>query len=209
MGAGGRPAAGIGSAPGGLDPALERFLDGLHRRGVAHDADRDDRLERLRNLEPETARHLWVLARAAGARDVLEVGTSNGYGTVWLADAVGPRGTVVSVDVEPGRSAEAAENLRSAGRADRVRLRTEDAAATLRDAPDAAWDLVLLDAERPAYPDYWPDLRRTLRPGGLLAVDNVLSHPDEVAPFLALVDAAPGVTATVVPVGAGLLLAVV
>lgn len=208
MGDGGRSADGTGSAAGRLEPGLERFLDGLHRRGVAHDADRADRLERLRNLEPETARLLWVLARAAGARDVLEVGTSNGYGTVWLADAVGPDGTVVSVDVEPGRTSEAAENLRAAARADRVRLRTEDAAATLRDAPDAAWDLVLLDAERPAYPGYWPDLRRTLRPGGLLAVDNVLSHPDEVAPFLALVDAAPDVTATVVPVGAGLLLTV-
>jgi predicted O-methyltransferase YrrM len=113
-----------------------------------------------------------------------------------------------SVDVEPARTAEAAENLRVAGRGDRARLRTEDGAETLRAAPDAAWDLVLLDAERPAYPALWPDLRRTLRPGGLLAVDNVLSHPDEVAPFRALVDASPEVTCSVVPVGAGLLLAV-
>jgi predicted O-methyltransferase YrrM len=184
----------------GLDPALEWFLDDLHRRGVEHDAGRADRLERLRNLEPETARLLWVLARAAGARAVLEVGTSNGYGTLWLADAVGPEGHVLSVDVEP--------HLQAAGRRDRVELRTEDAAATLHAAPDDSWDLVLLDAERPAYPGYWPDLRRTLCPGGLLAVDNVLSHPDEVVAFRALLDAAPEVTSTVVPVGAGLLLAV-
>lgn len=193
---------------GGIDPQLERFLDDLHRGGVAHDATRADRLERLRNLEPETARLLWVLVRATGARDVLEVGTSNGYGTVWLADAVGPDGSVVSIDTEPDRTAQAAANLRAAGRADRVRLRTEDAATTLREAPADAWDLVLLDAERPAYPGYWPDLRRTLRPGGLLVVDNVLSHPDEVAPFRALVDATPGVTTSIVPIGAGLLLTV-
>jgi predicted O-methyltransferase YrrM len=68
---------------------------------------------------------------------------------------------------------------------------------------------VFLDAERPAYAGYWPDLLRTLRPaGGLLAIDNVLSHPDEVADVLALIAAEPAVTGALVPIGAGVQLVV-
>jgi len=68
--------------------------------------------------------------------------------------------------------------------------------------------VLFLDSERPEYPGWWPHPVRVLRPGGLLVVDNVLSHPDEVAPFLRLIEAEPALTATVVPVGKGELLAV-
>ncbi|MFD1050145.1 O-methyltransferase [Kibdelosporangium lantanae] len=84
-----------------------------------------------------------------------------------------------------------------------------DAAETLRDSADDAWDLVFLDAERPHYVSYWPDLVRTIRPNGLLVVDNVLSHADQVAEFRAIVSADPRVTDAVVPTGAGALLVVV
>jgi predicted O-methyltransferase YrrM len=68
--------------------------------------------------------------------------------------------------------------------------------------------MIFLDAERPAYADYWPDLVRVLRPGGLLAIDNVLSHAEEVRELRALVGADPRVSEAVVPTGAGLLLVV-
>jgi predicted O-methyltransferase YrrM len=67
---------------------------------------------------------------------------------------------------------------------------------------------VFLDAERPAYVDYWPELVRTLAPNGLLVVDNVLSHEDQLVEFTTLVEADDRVTTTVVPIGAGLRLAV-
>lgn len=66
--------------------------------------------------------------------------------------------------------------------------------------------MIFLDAERLDYPTYWSDLVRVLRPGGLLAVDNVLSHPDEVADFRTLVSADRRVTEALVPTGAGVLL---
>jgi predicted O-methyltransferase YrrM len=78
----------------------------------------------------------------------------------------------------------------------------------LAELPDGGCDVLFLDSERPEYPGWWPHPVRVLRPGGLLAVDNVLSHPDEVAPLLRLIDAEPTLTATVVPVGKGELLAV-
>jgi predicted O-methyltransferase YrrM len=192
-----------------LHPELAHFLDELHRRGVDHDGATADRLARLRNLEPETARLLAVLVQACAARRILELGTSNGYSTVWLADAArAGGGRVVSVEVDPARSALARENLSAAGLDAHVDLRTDDAGLTLRDSADASWDLVFLDAERPAYVDYWPDLVRVLRAGGLLAVDNVLSHADELAEFRAVVANDERVEESFVPIGAGLLLVV-
>ena len=79
---------------------------------------------------------------------------------------------------------------------------------TLRDASEAEWDMIFLDAERPAYPGYWPDLVRILRPGGLLAVDNVLSHAEELRDFRELIRADERVSEALVPTGAGVLLVV-
>jgi predicted O-methyltransferase YrrM len=190
-----------------MDPALTEMLGRLYAEGREHDAAQADRLARLRNLEPETARLLALLVRATGARSVLELGTSNGYSTVWLADAVRDTGgRVVSVELDPARSAAAAANLERAGVAAHVELRVQDAADALAAAPDASVDLLFLDAERPHYVAYWPHVLRVLRPGGLLAVDNVLSHEDELTEFTALVEAE--LETTVVPVGAGLRLAV-
>jgi predicted O-methyltransferase YrrM len=192
-----------------VDEHLTALLDELHAYGVEHDAGQPDRLDRLRNLEPDTASLLALLVRATGARAVLELGTSNGYSTLWLADAVrAVDGRVVSVELDPDRSAQAARNLDRAGLRSLVELRVQDAADALKDSPDAAWDMIFLDAERPAYPGYWPDLLRSLKPGGLLAVDNVLSHADQVRDFRALVSADPRVTEALTPTGAGALLVV-
>lgn len=178
--------------------------DELLRRSRQHDAAQDDRLARFRNLEPDTAALLGVLARATRARAILELGTSNGYATIWLADAAQQTGgRVTSVEVDPERTAMAAANL---ARADLdAELLTGDAGETLGDPSRAPWDLIFLDAERSDYVGYWPALLNALRAeGGLLAVDNVLSHAHELVEFTSLVEAEPSVTSTVVPCGAGL-----
>lgn len=190
-----------------MDEQLRAYLEDLHRHGREHDAEKADRLERLRNLEPDTAQLLSVLVRAMGAKRVLELGTSNGYSTLWLADAARSiGGRVLSVDVDSARTAQAAEHLARVRLHEYVELRTEDAAFTLAGAEEDSRDMIFLDAERPAYTDYWPDLIRVLRPGGLLAVDNVLSHAGEVREFRELVAEEPGVTEALVPTGAGVLL---
>ncbi len=90
-----------------------------------------------------------------------------------------------------------------------VELRIGDAADALRDSPDAAWDVVFLDAERPHYPEYWPELVRVVRPGGLIAADNALSHADQMQPFRDLVEADPRTVTALDNTGAGLLLTLV
>jgi predicted O-methyltransferase YrrM len=192
-----------------MDATRQTFLDELYAHGRAHDEEREDRLQRLRNVEPETAELLGVLVRAMNAMRVLEVGTSNGYSTIWLADAAeAVGGTVLSIEIEADRTAQAAGNLTEAGVADFVELRTQDAAEALASFADGAFDLIFLDAERPLYAGYWPDLIRALRPNGLLVVDNTLSHAKELVEFSELVYSAPQVTSTVVTVGAGVLLVV-
>ena len=192
-----------------MNEERQTFLDELYAAGRAHDEALEDRLERFRNVEPETAELLGVLVRALQAKRVLEIGTSNGYSTIWLADAADAvGGSVVSLDVEPERTELARSNLTDAGVAGLVELRTEDAGAFLAAAGDSAWDLVFLDAERPAYAGYWPDLVRVLRPNGLLVVDNTLSHANQLVEFSELVHEHEGVTSTLVTVGAGVLLVV-
>jgi predicted O-methyltransferase YrrM len=185
-----------------------RLAEQILETSRAHDAAEADRLLRFRNVEPETAELLSVLIRSTRARSILEVGTSNGYSTIWLADAAeATGGTLLSVEVDPERTELARGHLASAGLA--AELRTEDAAETLRQAGDGRWDFIFLDAERPAYAGYWPHLLRTLRPnGGLLAIDNVISHADEVEDVTRLIDGEPCVESVLVSVGAGLRLVV-
>ena len=176
--------------------------------GRAHDERQPDRLARFRNVEPETAELLGVLIRATGARRILELGGSNGYSTIWLADAAeATGGSLTSVEIDAGRTALARANLARA--AVRAELRTQDAAQALAGSPDGWWDFVFLDAERPAYAGYWPELLRSVRPaGGLIAIDNVLSHADETAAVGALIDAERSVISALVPIGAGVRLVV-
>jgi predicted O-methyltransferase YrrM len=189
-----------------MDDTLRALLADLYADGTAHDDAEPDRLRRRRNLEPDSAALLTLVLRIAGARHVVEIGTSNGYSAIWLADAVrdtGGRLTTVDVEEWPG----VAENLERAGVADLVDVRLGDGGAALADLPDASVDLLFLDAERVEYPGWWPNPVRVLRPGGVLAVDNVLSHPDEVVEFLALVEADGRFVSETVPVGKGLYLA--
>jgi predicted O-methyltransferase YrrM len=192
-----------------MDSTRQTFLDELYAHGRAHDERLADRLERFRNVEPETAELLGVLVRAMGAEQVLEIGTSNGYSTIWLADAAeAVGGAVVSLEIEAERTAAALDNLSQAGVSEFVELRTQDAAEALAAFDDGAFDLVFLDAERREYASYWPDLVRVLRPRGLLVVDNTLSHARELVEFSELVYSDESVTSTLVTVGSGVLLVV-
>jgi predicted O-methyltransferase YrrM len=192
-----------------MDTERQTFLDELYASSRAHDEALEDRLQRFRNVEPETAELLGVLVRAMQAKRVLEIGTSNGYSTIWLADAAeAVGGHVLSLEVEPERTELARANLADAGVDGFVELRTADAGEVLAGLGDASYDLVFLDAERPAYVNYWPHLVRVLRDNGLLVVDNTLSHASQLTEFSGLVYGDERITSTLVTVGAGVLLIV-
>jgi predicted O-methyltransferase YrrM len=190
-----------------MDAGRRALAAEIHAAATEHDAGQEDRLLRYRLVEPDSAALLALLVRATGAQRLLEIGTSIGYSTLWLADAAEDAGgRLVSVEVDAERSARAAGHLSQAGLS--AELRVQDAAETLRASGDGEWDFIFLDAERPAYAGYWPDLLRTLAAGGLLAIDNVISHAEQVAEVTALIEAEPAVTTALVPTGAGVRLVV-
>ncbi len=131
---------------------------------------------------------------------MVQIGTSNGYSTLWIADALPDTGGhLTSIDI-------AAANPRDAELHDIVELRVQDAADAQQESDEASWDMIFLDAERSHYVDYWEGVVRGLRPNGLLVVENVMSHADQVGDFRRRVSADKRVTEALVPIGAGALL---
>jgi predicted O-methyltransferase YrrM len=184
------------------------LLSELHQEGAAFDESQADRRNRRRNLEPDSASLLRLLVLSNELRSVLEIGTSNGYSTIWFCEAVSHTGgRVVSVDTDADALGQARANLERAGLAGTADLRVADGGDTLREVPAGSVDLLFLDAERTEYAGWWPHPRRALTPRGVLAVDNVLSHPDEVVELRRLVESDPGLWSVVVPTGKGMLLA--
>lgn len=192
-----------------MDPALARQLEQLADFGNRNDAEAGKGGTRMLNITPDTGEFLSVLVRATVARRVLEIGTSNAYSTLWLADAARAiGGAVTTIELSREKAAMARENIARAG-LDQVITQVEgDAGAWLAQAPEASADLLFLDSARGLYLAWWPDLRRVLRPGGLLVVDNASSHAHEMADFVDAVKNDGGFTTSLVPVGKGEFLAV-
>lgn len=181
----------------------------LERFGKDNDAATADRPRRMLNITRDTGEFLAVLVRATLARRVLEIGTSNGYSTLWLAEAArAVGGSVTTIEASEFKARLADENFSRSGLAARIDLIRDDAGRVLARSESSAFDFVFLDSERREYPGWWPDLRRVLRPGGLLVVDNATSHTQEMAPFVEMVEADGQFVSALVPVGNGEFVAV-
>jgi predicted O-methyltransferase YrrM len=146
----------------GDDPALDGALARAAAAGLpAHD------------VAPNQGKLLHLLARLAGARTILELGTLAGYSTIWLARAVPAGGRVVTLESNPGYAAVARENLAAAGVADRVEVVVGDAMDTLATL-DGPFDVVFIDADKQRNPEYLEHALRLTRPGSLIIADNVV-----------------------------------
>ena len=188
---------------------LAALLAELEQFGQRNDAMTSDRPWRMLNITRDTGEFLAILVKATDARRILEIGTSNGYSTLWLASAArATGGSVTTVEWSELKLGMASANFARSGLAACISLVHDDAGQVLKRSPDAAFDLIFLDSERPEYPGWWPELKRVLRYGGLLVVDNATSHAEQMAPFIALVEADPQFTTSLVPVGNGEFLAV-
>jgi predicted O-methyltransferase YrrM len=181
----------------------------LERFGATNDSAVNEPLKRMLNITCDTGKFLALLVLATTARRILEIGTSNGYSTLWLAEAVQTLGgSVTTVERADDKAGLASTNFARSGLAQVITLIKDDAAAFLRRAEQRAYDLIFLDSERQEYVAWWPDVRRALRPGGLLIVDNATSHPDELNALRALVIGDGQFSTCLVPVGKGEFLAV-
>lgn len=180
-------------------------IEKIYQEFKKYDASQSDRIARYRNIEPESAELLNILIRAKQAKNILEIGTSTGYSTLWLANAAkATGGYVTTLEIHEARTNVAKANAFSFELNERIDFKVTDAKAYLNECVDE-FDFILVDAERDAYCDYWLDLQRLLKAnGGLMIVDNVISHAHEVEKFIEVVKQHPSFISTTLAVGAGL-----
>ena len=187
-----------------LDDRVLAVLDRLHEEdqreraeGVAHEL-------RARAVAPTTGRFLFALVAANAGCEVLELGGSRGYSTVWLA--AGARilgGRVVSLERDPRKCARWRQSIAEAGLEDWAELLEGDALELLPAIEDG-FDVVFLDAEKGDYEALFALAREKLDPGGLVVADNVLSHADTLGAYSAARQADPTLSSVTVPLDRGL-----
>ncbi len=179
----------------------------------AEDADERERglpaAERARQVARTTGRFLYAFVAPQTACDVLEVGGSRGYSTIWLAAGVRLfGGRVVSLEHDPAKADAWERNIEEAGLAEWAQLVEGDAFETLQRIDDG-FDVVFLDAEKEDYERLFALARERLEPGGVVIADNVLSHADTLGAYSAARQADPTLESVTVPLDRGLELSVV
>lgn len=132
---------------------------------------------------PDEAALLTMLARLAGARRALEIGTFTGYGAISIARGLASGGSLTCLEVSDEYAEIARRNIESAGLSHRVEIRVGPADEALRALPEEpTFDYVFIDADKTAYPTYYDLTIPRLVPGGLLLLDNVFLGGDVVSP---------------------------
>ncbi len=153
----------LGSLLAGDDPALTAALAASDEAGLPPIA-----------VSAQQGKFLNLLATAARATRILEIGTLGGYSTIWLARAVGPAGSVVTLEYEPKHAEVARGNLDRAGVGDRVQVLVGEALQTLPTLTGEHFDLVFIDADKENNVGYLNWAVQLCRPGALIVVDNVI-----------------------------------
>ena len=186
-----------------MNDTLLALLETLAAFGEDNDSRETARPRRMLNITRDTGRLLWILVHAMRATRILEVGTSNAFSTIWLADAArSTGGHVTTLELNPDKIALAGTNLGSAGLQGVVDIVEGRAVDTLPRLP-GPYDLVFLDADRPSYLTYLELVVPKLRADGLLVADNVTSHAHELVDFLRAVKSHPELFSVTVPIGNG------
>jgi len=191
-----------------LDDRVRAVLERLERE----DAEERERglpaSERARQVARTTGQFLFALVAPQADCEILEIGGSRGYSTIWLA--AGARylgGHVLSLEADPRKVEAWRRNIAEAGLEEWADLVEGDARETLPTIQDV-FDVVFLDAEKEDYEALFAAARDKVEPGALFVADNVLSHPDPLARYSAARQADPSLESVTVPLDRGLELSV-
>jgi caffeoyl-CoA O-methyltransferase len=192
-----------------LDDQVRAVLERLAR------ADADERQhglpseERMRSVAPTTGQFLFSLVAPQTACEVLEIGASQGYSSIWFGAGVRYLGgRVVSIERDSYAASLWRENVREAGLDEWMELLEGDALELLPAIEDV-FDVVFIDAEKTDYERHFALARTKLEPGGLIVADNILSHREELEDYVHARQSDPTLVSTTVPLDRGLELSVV
>jgi len=158
----------------GHDEALERALADSAAAGLPAIA-----------LTPALGKMLHLIARAHGARSVLEIGTLGGYSTIWLARALPGDGRLVTLELNPDYARVAAANVDRAGLAGLITIKIGPALEGMQELIDeraGPFDLIFIDADKQTTPEYFQHALQLSPPGGLIVVDNVVRDGEVIDP---------------------------
>jgi predicted O-methyltransferase YrrM len=163
-----------------------------------------DHRDNLWNVSWDTGQFLRILALSMKAKNILEIGMSNGFSTLWWASAARANGgTVTTCEMDPAKITEASASFERAGLSDVIRIVAGDAHETLP-ALEGPWDIVFLDAWKGQDPvDYFHIIAPRVRVGGVVVADNATSHVEEMRPYLETVRHAEGWESVLLPIGSG------
>lgn len=185
-----------------IPEAMAARMRDLERLDAADRLDGTPRPQRLRQIPPETGRFLALLARMAPPGLIVEVGTSAGYSTLWLALACRDAGRrLTTYEVLPEKVTLAQATFALAGVEEVVDLVVGDARSHLAELEGIAF--CFLDAEKEVYADCYELVVPRLVPGGLLVADNAINHAETLQPMIDRALADERVDALVVPIGKG------
>jgi caffeoyl-CoA O-methyltransferase len=162
---------------GFTETRVEKYMDSMlpPRDVVLREMERYAAKRHVPIVGPACGRLLYQIARLGRARRIFEMGSAIGYSTLWLARAVGPRGTVYYTDRDPANARRAQASFQRAGVLNRVRILVGDALETLK-STKGQFDLVFNDVNKKQYPEVFRLAIPRLRPEGLFISDNVLWH---------------------------------
>jgi predicted O-methyltransferase YrrM len=192
-----------------LDERVRSVLERLQAEDADERARGVDRALRARAVSPTTGQLLFALVAPQTGCEVLEVGGSRGYSTIWLA--AGARilgGSVVSLEHDPAKCEAWRGNIAEAELDEWAELIEGDAHESLA-AVDDVFDLVFIDAEKEDYEDYFRLVRSKVEPGGLIVADNVLSHEETLGAYSRARQDDPNLESVTVPLDRGLEISVV
>ena len=178
-----------------FDETTENILAGL-----------EETQKQFWNISRVTAEFLYTLIRAEKAKNVVEVGTSNGYSGIWLGNAVKSiGGHLTTIEFWDKRLDIAKENFKTCKVDDVITTLKGSALEVLEDLPeDFVIDLAFVDANKSEYIKYYEVIDKHLKVGGIIACDNVLSHEAKCKPFIDAINANPNYENVILPLPAGL-----
>jgi len=187
-----------------MEKQLEELLSELVVFGHENDGSQAERNKKMLNLDPQEAQLMSIMVRSGQRKRLLEIGTSNGYSSIWLAWSVQfTGGHLISLERDADKQAMADANLKRAGLRDKVDLLLGDATELVSQLK-GTFDFVFFDADRLSAPEQLKLLLPKLEAGALLLADNVLSHPEQIAPYLEAISSLPEFEHMVIPIGKGL-----
>jgi caffeoyl-CoA O-methyltransferase len=185
-----------------IDERAQAVLDRLYADDAAQRAAGLPSSQRTRNVDREAGRWLHLLARSTGAREILEIGSSNGVSTICLAAAARANGgRVIGTEILPDRAAEANHNLAAAG-LERVAQVIPGNARETVSALAGPFDFVFIDAEKDDYIDHFHAVINRVAVRGLILADNVVSH--DLSTYQAMLRAREDVATSIIPLERGI-----